>query len=116
MKDSSPEVTEVNIEVLRSVLKKFDTDMHNYNDELSKTRLGKVLTIIDGAIADETQRKAVKDLINDSWYSALDSRRYSYPKLYKATEALGFRLWNETAVPLAPEDYNPYEEIVKNSK
>ena len=33
-----------------------------------KFRLGKILTIIDGSIADQEQRKALKDIIIDSYW------------------------------------------------
>lgn len=108
------EVKIVEVETLRKVLQKFSEDIHKANRDIESNRLGKVLTIVDSSIADETQRKAMKDLIHDAWYAATHNQRI-YPQMYQATEALGFTLWTENplAVPVDDTKYNPYKELVK---
>ena len=108
------EVKIVEVETLRKVLQKFSDDIGKANRDIGSNRLGKVLTIVDSSIADETQRKAMKDLIHDAWYAAIHNQRI-YPQLYQATEALGFTLWNESLVtiPVEATSYNPYKELVK---
>lgn len=55
---------------------KVDTPLVNLRDELLKNHdnfgrvfLGQVLTIVDASIADPEQRKGIKDLINNTYYS-----------------------------------------------
>lgn len=106
------EVKEVKVDNLKKVLQKYSNDMEKYYREHESHRLGKVLTVIDGSIADETQRKAVKDLIHDAWYS--NRLHMEYPQAYKAAEALGFKLWEEVALmPRDENEFNPYKELVK---
>lgn len=105
---------EVKVESLKKVLRQYENDIFDYTRELDKNRLGKVLTIIDGAIADETQRKAVKDMVHDSWHG--NSRPYrEYPQANQVAEALGFTLYEDlVAEPVnTSTPYNPYKELVK---
>ena len=102
----------------RKVLQQYQSDVYEYGSELDKNRLGKVLTIVDSSIADETQRKAVKDLINDAWYNARP--RYGkfyqgHPHLADALGALGFDLYTKEDMPSAMpvERINPYESLIK---
>jgi len=106
------EVKTVEVETLRKVLQKFSDDIGKANRDIESNRLGKVLTIVDSSIADETQRKAMKDLIHDAWYA---SHGRIYPQMYQATDALGFTLWTENplVVPVDDTKYNPYKELVK---
>ena len=104
------EVKEVQVQPLKKVLQMYEDDIQQYNLEYSKNRLGRLLTIIDGAIVDGTQRKAVKDMINDMWYGA--SRPFQeYPQAWRVAEALGFEL--EHNVPTVTGYYNHYKEALK---
>ena len=109
------EVQSVEVKTLRKVLLKYTDLDFQWTTENDKRKLGKVLTIIDGSISDETQRKAVKDMVHDAWYSNSDTM-IAKPGVYQLTEALGFPLYeanrdNYLAVPA--ERYNPFTEIVK---
>jgi hypothetical protein len=42
--------------------------VHEEMDRIASVRLGRVLTIIDASIPDQEQRKAIKDLINTSYW------------------------------------------------
>ena len=73
-----------------------------------------MLTIIDGAIADETQRKAVKDLVHDAWYRPSEAVIGSpFPQMSDVTSALGFQLYNDPVTVETATRYNPYSELVK---
>lgn len=102
----------LSLEVLNKVLWTYEKDKQKYFDETTKRRLGRVLTIIDSAIADETQRKAVKDLVHDAWYSS--STRFDdlrNPIIYEVQEALGIEV-RASVEPVPVERYNPYRELV----
>lgn len=93
----------------------FIDDVHEYNRSLEKSRLGKILTIIDGAIADETQRKAIKDLVNDAWYGASNHLGMQWPQPNDVADALGFTLYELHAEPTEPQPrHNPYKKLIKN--
>lgn len=113
-KDAQSEVKTVEVNVLRKVLQKYSDNIFEANRDIEKNRLGKILTIVDSSIADETQRKAMKDLINDAWYSANHTQKV-YPQAYQVAEALGFTLWTENplAVPAGGNQFNPYKELIK---
>ena len=104
------EVKEVQVQPLKIVLQMYEDDIGQYHGEYSKNRLGKILTIIDGAIVDATQRKAVKDMINDMWYGA--SRPFQeFPQAWRVAEALGFEL--EHGDPPVTSSNNRYKELLK---
>lgn len=97
---------------VEKVFNAYVDDVYRVNGEIEKSRLGKILTVVDGAIADETQRKAVKDLVHDAWYSATAYR--TYPQARHVADALGLNLKRD--VPIATtslDEYNPYLESVK---
>lgn len=109
---------ELKVKDIRKVLNQYIDDVSEYNSELDKNRLGKVLTIIDGAIADETQRKAIKDLVNDAWHNARPRYGKFYdgcPNMWQVADALGFQLHDPLVVPEAipVREYNPYTKLVK---
>lgn len=117
----SNEIKEIGSTVLsvghiRNVLVKYQEDVYDYNRKLEDRRRGKILTVIDGVIADETQRKAVKDLVNEAWYSAtsyIDGHAH-YPQMRHVGEALGFDLHplDKDMQPAMPNsEYNPYKSI-----
>jgi hypothetical protein len=110
--------SEISLKKVRSILRHFQSDVYEYNQRLDKNRLGKILTIVDSAISDETQRKAMKDLINDSWWSHHHSVEGfgDYPRLEHATQAIGFDLYEpinsgSDAVPAV--EFNRYKEIAE---
>ena len=100
---------------VQKILRAYQEDLWDYNGKLEKKRLGKILTIINGAIADQTQRKAIKDIVNDVWYGEHYVEGHShYPRLEQATQAIGFDLWDKNAVPMNTqqiEEYNKYKEL-----
>lgn len=99
---------------VQRILIAYENDIYDYNRKLESKRLGKVLTIIDGAIADQTQRKAIKDIVNDMWYGDrwVDGHSH-YPQLRQATDAIGFPLRSEKDVISLPahEEFNRYKEV-----
>lgn len=107
------EVKDVEVEKLRKVLRKYQEDVWQTNEDVDKRKLGKVLTIIDGAIADETQRKAVKDLIHGVWHKPVESFGHIYPNANHVAEALGFELYNDSVPVESLVTYNPYRELAK---
>ena len=110
-------------ENLRSVLQKFNSDLGVYINEEERYRLGKVLTIIDASFADTEQRKAVKDLINNMWYSQYDRARNvgsmtnPHRDLSAICEIFGFNLFgdhNESIPTDVPYEYEKsrYKEVI----
>jgi len=107
------EVKVIEVEKVKLVLRKYKEDMSDFTHDTDKNKLGKVLTVIDGAIADETQRKAVKDLIHDGWYNSMNHR--IYPQMHHVAEVLGFQLYEDAdTLPATPMvNYNPYKDLIK---
>ena len=98
---------------VEKVFNAYIDDIYRVNNEIERSRLGKILTVVDGAIADETQRKAVKDLVHDAWYSATAYR--TYPQPTHVAEALGIDLKRDIPVAVtSPDEYNPYKEVIKD--
>jgi hypothetical protein len=56
-------------ERLRKQLQELVRQLNNHNSDRRSQLLGQVLTITDSATADSTQRKAVKDLVTNTFYS-----------------------------------------------
>lgn len=107
-------VEKIPLSKVRKILRTFQEDVYDYNHKHDKKRLGKILTIIDGSIADQTQRKAIKDMINDAWYGDRWVEGHNhYPRLDQATEAIGFSLYDKMAQPsIEPaEVQNKYKEV-----
>ena len=109
--------TEIELSQVQNILREYQEDIFDYNRKLEKHRLGKVLTIIDSAVSDETQRKAVKDLVHDAWYSSsvYIEGHSGHPQLRLVTEAIGFDLYSQGPLleaPSAPvEEYNKYKHL-----
>lgn len=59
---------EVTVKSLRTVLQRFNEDLGQYINGEERYKLGRVLTIIDAAISDPEQRKAIKDLVQNEWW------------------------------------------------
>lgn len=99
---------------LRNQLQKLCQNLNIGADERKRYLLGKVLTVTDGAIADPDQRKAVKNLVQDAFWT-----ESSFPgtspvtfQVEQLAEANGFPLWEtpeDNAV--APKAQNEYETV-----
>lgn len=95
---------------VKLVFSEFMQDIYDSNSRIEKNRLGKILTIIDGAIPDDTQRKAVKDMVHDAWHSG--SHQFEYPMLKDPLDALGIPN-NAFDGPIVGVS-NKYKELVIN--
>jgi hypothetical protein len=86
----------------------------NINQEIYEQRkglLGRVLTIVDTAIADPEQRKATKNLVNDVFYreSYWEGPRYQFEMF---AEAGGFKLHSENPEQVVPQGpANPFTNL-----
>lgn len=95
----SEQTNEVTIKSLRKVLQRFNEDLGQYINAEERFKLGRVLTIIDAAIADPEQRKAIKDLVNNEWWGSNGIRNTEtaminpHSDLRGLTLALGFELY-----------------------
>lgn len=102
-------------ENLRKVLQKFNEDLGTYVNNEERFKLGQILTIIDASFADTEQRKAVKDLVNNSWWGGTltnravqnDGMGNPHSALRAICELFGFDLYPENADQLtAPAGEN----------
>lgn len=97
---SQGEAREVEVKDLRKVLQHFNEDLGQYINSEERYKLGRVLTIIDAAISDQEQRKAIKDLVNNEWWS-MNARSTDYmgkmvdpySDIRGLCESLGFELY-----------------------
>lgn len=106
---------EITKDKLQPMLQAFNSDLGMYINEDQKHKLGRVLTVIDAAIADPEQRKAIKDLINNFWWSdnnRLNSNRMASPHtdLRAMCKVLGFELYEPSDEPPAPNSSDYREE------
>lgn len=90
---------------LQKVLRKFNEDLGSYINADQRSKLGKVLTIIDASIADPVQRKAIKDLVQNGWWTdvmptASDQMANPHTDLRAICELFGFELYDDN--DLAP--------------
>ena len=107
---------------LQKVLQKFNGDLGIYINDDQRFKLGRVLTIIDAAISDPEQRKAIKDLVQNEWWTrgdrniAYESMSNPHAELSAICKLFGFELYeqNQLAVPVG-EDVRE-EFIVKKYK
>lgn len=111
----------VNVKLLRKGLQRFNEDLGQLMNSDARYKLGRVLTVIDAAISDPEQRKAIKDLIQNQWwdngYDKPSEGGMSNPHndIRNLCEALGFDLYEEsTSEPSIGEvrRFNRYEEIL----
>lgn len=58
----------IEVPELRPLLQTFNEELGQYVNTKERRLLGKILTIIDAAIADTDQRKAIKDLVNNAFW------------------------------------------------
>jgi hypothetical protein len=105
-----------NQERLRKQLKQLVLELNVHIEDRKSQLLGQILTITDSSTADPTQRKAVKDLVTNAFYSG----RYPGEKggIEWEVERLGHSLGIEGDLfqqpsdeELPPEPNNPYDNI-----
>lgn len=105
------------VEKLRLGLKEFGNLRRDYDYRIDKYKLGRVLTVIDGTIADPEQRKAVKDLIHSLWYEGSNSPEFGgNPREKHLFEALtGEELYNDDGLvgPNLVDEFNPFTDKLK---
>lgn len=93
---------------LQKVLQKFNEDLGRYINDDQRYKLGRVLTIVDAAISDPEQRKAIKDLVNNEWWTRgdrnapADGMLNPHTDLRAICQLFGFELYeeNQLAVPM----------------
>lgn len=120
--------TNITVNELRPLLQSFNEDLGTYINDDQRYKLGRVLTIIDASIADPEQRKAIKDLVNNEWWTRSNqigrSRMTSpHTDLRAICRTLGFELYvpNAGDIPMSAdnsEDFaiNHYQNIAKNNQ
>lgn len=107
----SEQVKIVEVKPLRKVLQRFNEDLGKYINDDRRFKLGRVLTIIDASISDTEQRKAIKDLVQNEWWSnsvrPTDSPMSDpHEDIRGLTLALGFELY---------EPSNDLPEVAKSA-
>lgn len=121
-------VENVSVSELRPMLQYFNEELGQYVNREERFKLGQVLTVIDAAIGDPDQRKAVKDLINNSWWGS-NGRLSEGPMANPHTDlrgmckALGFDLYTESDGPPPPSNHEDlqweqkrYRDVVKTKQ
>lgn len=114
---------ELEPKALQKVLRNFNENLGIYINDDQRFKLGRVLTIIDAAIADPEQRKAIKDLVNNEWWSRgdrnmpVDGMANPHTDLRAICQLFGFELYeqNSLAVP-AGEDQREEWAVRKYKK
>lgn len=110
----------VEVTRLRPMLQNFNEELGRWVNDERRNKLGRILTIIDASFNDPEQRKAVKDLVNDMWWS--DNSRPSngtmsspHTDIRGLTLALGFELYPEskTGPMLAGPSDTYFEDVAK---
>ena len=111
--ESRTEPVQVPVEKLRKYLLEYRKQMSTAQNDIERNKLGQILTIIDASFADQNQRKAVKDLVNNMWY--ISSGWFnSYKEVGYIAEALCFKLDPDEVQTVATPfegTYNRYLEI-----
>lgn len=122
------EVKHITSSELRPLLQAFNEGLGEYINDDQRYKLGRVLTIIDASIADPEQRKAIKDLVNNEWWTRGDrsiSNRMASPHtdLRAICRTLGFQLYVPSAndVPASTDNsediaINHYQNIAKSNQ
>jgi hypothetical protein len=107
----------ISVTGLRPMLQYFNEELGQYVNREERFKLGQVLTIIDASIGDPDQRKAVKDLINNSWWGGngrLSEGPMTNPHsdLRGMCKALGFELYDESrlAAPAGHDESLAWEQ------
>lgn len=99
------------------MLQRFNEDLGQFINAEERFKLGRVLTIIDAAISDPEQRKAIKDLVNNEWWNnnvrnTEGTMTNPHSDLRAICTVLGFELYESNAGQLPLED-NYQEFVVK---
>lgn len=108
--------TKIEVAQLRRVLQKFNEDLGVYINDDQRYKLGRVLTIIDASIGDAEQRKAIKDLVNNEWWTR-SSMSERVPMVSPHTDlrslsiALGFELYEPVSGQLPEANEGDYAEF-----
>lgn len=106
---------DLQVNYIRKGLQRFNEDLGVYINEDQRYKLGRVLTIIDASISDPEQRKAIKDLVNNEWWTS--SNRNSDGRMTNPHTdirglclALGFELYpsTEEAIAVQESDYTDW--------
>lgn len=97
------EVNVVEVKPLQKTLQRFNEDLGQFINADQRYKLGRVLTIIDAAIADNEQRKAIKDLIQNEWWTssirpAESPMENPHTDLRGICIALGFELYEHNTL------------------
>lgn len=100
---------------LRPMLQEFNEQLGQYQNAEKRYLLGLVLTIIDAAIADPDQRKAIKDLINGAAWNpggrAHDTAMMNpHSDLRAICKVIGFELYEPSALPPTRDDDLSFEQ------
>ena len=82
---------------VRRVLQELYSRIQKQQFEESDHKLGRILTIIDWVTSDPEQRKAIKDLVRNTWYlnTGLQGLTTNKSEIELAAEAIGFELWDK---------------------
>lgn len=112
------EPKEVRVEVLRKLMQKYVDTYIEQSQESDRRKIGKILTVIDASMSDPQQRKAIKDIIQNDWYSHNEFDFAPAGEMRKLAEALEFELWPQdpNAEPLSNAtigSYNRYKDLTK---
>jgi hypothetical protein len=96
---------------LRKMLQLFNEDLGQYINVEERFKLGRVLTIVDAAISDPEQRKAIKNLVNNEWWNngvrpTESAMTNPHSDIRALCEALGFELYPEKKSDLPTEKEN----------
>jgi hypothetical protein len=111
-------MSQITKENLQTALQAFNEDLGVFINNDQRHKLGRVLTIIDASIGDPEQRKAIKDLVNNEWWSGgnrpVEGRMMSpHTDLRGICRAFGFDLYDDSGLPQAiPLDGTGMEEFV----
>lgn len=112
---------EIKVVPLRKMLQRFNESLGEHINEDQRYKLGRVLTIIDATIADQEQRKAIKDLVQNAWWlsdsyanRAVSNNAMTNPHtdLRAICKVLGFELYEPNAGNL-PTEGNNEDFVVK---
>lgn len=121
---------ELNKDNLRPMLQRFNGDLGIYINDQERYLLGRVLTIIDAAIADPEQRKAIKDLVNGEWWNpgnrarSVDGMGNPHSDMRAICKLFGFELYDENSLTAPSNSENEnleweqkrYKNAVENNK
>lgn len=110
----------VEVKQLRPMLQNFNEELGRWVNDKERIKLGRVLTLIDASFNDPEQRKAVKDLVQDMWWSdhnqpSNGTMSSPHTDIRGLTLALGFELYpkGEAGLLAAPPDSDYFESVAQ---